>query len=88
MKARPHWKKRKLTIGKVVGDPECWDYLAGANIVLATVKRSGSGFAVSLPNGETAGPFGDLALAKQAGKKRAERAQAGLSPWSPPAPGG
>lgn len=86
-KERARWRKRRSSIGKVVGDPDHWDYLDGSS-VLATVKRTAHGFAVSMPSGETAGPFGDVGLAKQSATRRVQRERAGLSPWSPPAPGG
>lgn len=80
-KDRAHWKRRQSAIGKAVGDPKAWDYI-DAGAVLATVKQTASGFAVALPSGETAGPFGDLGLAKQSAKRRVDRDRAGLSPWA------
>lgn len=84
-KSRTRWKRRRSVIGAAVGDPKSWDYIEGET-VLATVKQSAHGFGVSMPSGETAGPFGDVALAKQSAVKRVQRERSGRSPWSPPAP--
>jgi hypothetical protein len=84
---RARWRKRNSAIGKAVGDPAVWDYETRGK-VLATVKQEAHGFRVFVLPDETAGPFGDIILAKQAAVKRVKRAQAGLSPWQPPAPGG
>lgn len=84
---RLRWRKRASKIGKAVGDPNAWDYQQG-DTVLATVKQEAHGFRVYILPDETAGPFGDLPLAKQAAQKRVARAKAGRSPWQAPAPGG
>lgn len=83
---RARWRKRHSPIGSVVGDPAAWDYQRGDE-VLATIKQEAHGFRVYVLPHETAGPFGDINLAKQAAQKRVLRAAEGRSPFSPPAPG-
>lgn len=81
MKKHRHWKKRYSKIGRAVSDPAMWEYRDRDGSILATVREAaGPNYAVALATRETAGPFGDLAVAKQSAVKRIARQEAGLAP--------
>lgn len=73
--AKTRWKKRRSPIGQVVGDPICYDRLDGTGAPLATIRRGPYGWSVAMPNGDTAGPYGDLELAQASATRRMKMAR-------------
>lgn len=71
MKKRPHWKKaRRDNIHGAVNDPVVYQRLDASGQVLATVTRRGSGWEVAMANGDVAGPYGEIEIAKQSAIER------------------